>query len=126
MTQHDIELRELRPNGSRMFELSTEHGFALLSLNTSGWLCVSDIEVAKGHLREGIGTALLARTTELSQALGASVIYAGIVTREAVELFTKFFGDSVSVEQLGTFTAPNEEPRNDARAMLWHVLPRQE
>ena len=126
MTKHNkIEVMKSRFYGSKLYELTTEHGNALLSLNTAGWLCVSNIDVEVGHRREGIGKHLLERAMELATTEGAQVIYAALISKEAVVLFGNVFGEeNLSVHTFGEFTDEQGLGGVPAYATMWYRMPR--
>ena len=124
MSDIEIQVDEVKGDGhSRFFELITENGGAMAVLNQAGWLCIANIDVEKGSRRSGIGAALLRRAIVLANDVEANTIYAGLTSRESIDVFTKVFGaDSVNVYDNGTYIADDEPDRYDANASLFYEI----
>lgn len=122
---NEVEVRTTQYNGSKLYDLDTNHGHALLSLNTAGWLCISNIDVEAGYRKQGIGRRLLEKATEIAVTEEAQVIYAALISREAVVLFGNVFGEeNLRIHRLGEFTDELGLGGEHAAASLWYELPR--
>lgn len=124
---NEVEVSITPYNGSKLIELDVEHGNALLSLNTSGWLCVSNIDVEVGFRREGIGRRLLKKAMEIAEAERANVIYAALISREAIVLFGNVFGEeNLRIHSMGAFTDELGLGGEPAHASMWYTMPNNE
>ena len=126
MTEHNrIEVEPSGFNGSKFFELVTEHGSADLTLNTAGWLWVSNIDVDVYHRRSGIGRRLLEKTLEIAIEQQARVIGAALISRESIVLFGNVFGEeNLSIQRLGEFTDEHGLGGEPASASMWYRMPK--
>lgn len=126
MTERNrIEVESSEFNKSKFFYLVTEHGSADLTLNTAGWLWVSNIDVDVNHRRNGIGRSLLEKTREIAVEQQARVICAALISRESVVLFGNFFGEeNLSVFKLGEFTDEHGLGGEPASASMWYRMPK--
>ena len=126
MTERNrIEVESSKFNGSKFFDLVTEHGRADLTLNTAGWLWVSNIDVDVNHRRKGIGKSLLEKTREIAIEQQARVICAALISRESIVLFGNVFGEeNLTIHKLGEFTDEQGLGGEPASAALWYRMPK--
>lgn len=106
----------------RIYKVSLPHGRAYCTYDAnSGCFKIDDLEVDVDPTfrRQGTGTRLVEEARTLAGFLGARSIYASIVSREAVDTFTKVFGeDAIRIARLGTYSQPYEDSPYDALATL--------
>ena len=126
MTERNrIEVEASKFNGSKFFDLVTEHGSADLTLNTAGWLWVSNIDVDINQRRSGIGRRLLEKTLEVAIEQQARVISATLISRESIVLFGNVFGEeNLSIHRLGEFTDEHGLGGMPASASMWYRMPK--
>jgi GNAT superfamily N-acetyltransferase len=121
-----ISTHPVKYHGNRMvYEFETTHGMLDSVLDPAiGWLGIANIDVERGHRRQGIGKALLRAALEFAQEQDVRYVHAAIISRECLDAMVSVFGeDALQIKNTGSY---EEEGSADSismtQASLWYEV----
>jgi GNAT superfamily N-acetyltransferase len=129
MTEREISISTTELNRGTnwhriVYTFTTDHGMLDGTFSPEARdFCIANVDVDSSSRRQGIAKALVSSAIEEAKDIGALIIYAGLISRESIDLMTSVFGsDVVQVRNEGTYTPEGEPDKSDASGVLWVEL----